>query len=74
LSYRDSQTDETLGKFIIGLKDDLEEEMSDEDSAEGAAPGTPHVQGEACNSRTLLRTLQVETVESVAPGSDEGKF
>ncbi|QKX56255.1 uncharacterized protein TRUGW13939_03356 [Talaromyces rugulosus] len=56
----DNQTDESLGKFIIGLKDDLEEEMSDEDSAEGVAPGTPHVQGEAKNNaERSYKKLQV---------------
>lgn len=63
-----------MGKFIIGLKDDLEDEISDGDSVEAAPPGATHVRGEASNSRTLLRTLQVETVESTPPGNDEGKF
>ncbi|KAH8697168.1 hypothetical protein BGW36DRAFT_378105 [Talaromyces proteolyticus] len=70
-AHGDSQSDEDSGKFVIGFKDDLEEEISDEDSAEGTTSRVIYEQGEASNSRTLLRTLQVETVELASSGNND---
>jgi hypothetical protein len=70
---RNKPGDETSGKFIIGLRDDLEEEISDDESAEGAFTMKNQEQGESGNKRTLLRTLQLEMVESSAHSKNGSK-
>ncbi|EED23829.1 conserved hypothetical protein [Talaromyces stipitatus ATCC 10500] len=57
--------DASQGKFIIGLRDDLEEEVSDDDNPDESVFFLPQNQ-EDNNRRTLLRTVQVEAVESAS--------
>ncbi|PCH05085.1 Protein of unknown function DUF1712 [Penicillium occitanis (nom. inval.)] len=65
--------DAAQGKFIIGLRDDLEEEFSDEDNPDESVFFLPQNQ-EDKNRRTLLRTLQVEVAESASYNNSEHTF
>jgi hypothetical protein len=75
IQSRTGDGDEAVGKFIIGLRDDLEEELSDDD--EGNADGTlffsTNTPDKVKNRRTLLRTLQVELAQSVPINDGESE-
>lgn len=59
--------DDTVGKFVIGLRDDLEDEDSDdEDPGDGNTQQTSEKKGTK-NSRTMLRTVHVQ----MATASDD---
>lgn len=70
---RKNDGDAAQGKFIIGLRDDLEEEFSDEDNPDESVFFLPQNQ-EDKNRRTLLRTLQVEVAESASYNNGEGRY
>jgi hypothetical protein len=70
---RTNSGDDTCGKFVIGLRDDLEDEISDDESPEATIPQQNHKEGESLNSRTLLRTLHLEMAGPVPSGDDTGK-
>ena len=70
---RKNDGDTAQGKFIIGLRDDLEEEFSDEDNPDESVFFLPQNQ-EDKNRRTLLRTLQVEVVEPASYDNGEGRY
>ncbi|KAL1968873.1 hypothetical protein VTN77DRAFT_1234 [Rasamsonia byssochlamydoides] len=69
-SSRSSIGDDACGKFVIGLRDDLDENTDDE-STEGTSPAQNKRDGESWNNRTLLRTLHLEMAQPVPSGDDD---
>lgn len=65
------RSDYASGRFIIGLRDDLENEDSDDEQAESAKADQPH-EAKSANRRTLLRTLHLRMTDPTAVSDDEG--
>ncbi|OKL58936.1 hypothetical protein UA08_05645 [Talaromyces atroroseus] len=68
---KDRDGDEAQGKFIIGLRDNLEEDLSDDEGNVDGAILSSQTQDKAKNRRTLLRTLQVELTQSATINHDQ---
>jgi hypothetical protein len=64
----------TIGRYIIGLSGDLENEAVNEEDQSQATSGQEPEQFENLNNRTLLRTLIVETSKPMPKeaGGDKG--
>jgi len=56
---RRSPADDAVGKFIIGLRDDLEDEDSDDEDIKDGNTQQNTEEKVPKNSRTMLRTLHV---------------
>ncbi|KAH6609551.1 hypothetical protein Trco_002897 [Trichoderma cornu-damae] len=62
---------QSSGRYLIGLKGDMEEDATMENGAEGA-PGSDDADDDESNSRTVLRTLHVELESSAAEDRPDG--
>lgn len=62
-----------LGKFIIGLRDNLEEEVSDEENPNESVFFLPQKEQDT-NQRTLLRTVLVEVAEQESCNDGQGMY
>ena len=70
---RSKPVDGTLRRFIIGLRDDPENEESDDEDMEGSESGRDRGDAGSSNNRTMLRTLYVRMATSAHGEDVEGK-
>lgn len=58
---------------MIGLRDDLEDEDTDDESIETTGPVQNQRDGEPWNNRTMLRTLCLQMAGPILSNDDKGK-
>lgn len=64
--------EETIGRFIIGLRDDLEDEDTDDEEFEDKEPEQKSTSTIELNRKILRRTLDIRPSDPIPSGDDQG--